>query len=779
MRILKPKDQHASYYNSLFSGILIICIALTIGFSILTSINSVDWFIKTNMETAQHLITIADKTIHPILEQANSQCAQLSLHKSYTRNLNENLDIDYNAANDLLSQLSNIIASNDQIHSIYAVYPHHNMVISSYGVYDYEMFHDVMWLTDSAEVYNPYWVGKHTILNDKLTKTTTDVISLVYKLPYFEKQNTGFLVYNIKTNYLSAILSEISSSNHTIAFVDENHQVISIGSQTSSTDHISQIEQYLSHTSLKNKDNRFCNIGGEKYLFTTLTNHSSYWKLVCFSSLNTLIRSIVSMLIFLVCIASIFFLFSWLYAKRVVNRVYSPIEKLLQGTQTQNLSLAAANQNTYLEFQKINQHIDQIYRNNSKLRASYQQLLPLMKDRIILGLLYGQIRYNAYSAGRLMDFLEMEPLDISLYTVVLVCIDHYAEFIENCQAEEQLAFILETEAAANDVSSKFFSFSHMMELPTRPIVLTLGSTEREISVFDRNVFEFCSEVANKLSEKITYSVSFYIGSPVETLNQLQTSYSKASEVRSYGVLYGDSQILLYSNVQQTMSQFLNPMSYQKTLISTAKTGDISAVLSLVDEICKDLSSCASSFTYVKRFFSVLTNVLILSVTELEMDDLKVKMNQWQKTLDEVFLLSDYEQVIKRLKTIYAEITDTFSQNNERKIKQAAEEILLYIDGNYHRDIVLSDAATALLYTPSTINSILKQATQKTFYDLLTEKRISTAMELLDSTNLLISQICEEVGYSNVQSFIRMFKRVTGITPGIYREKCLNKKTADL
>ena len=58
---------------------------------------------------------------------------------------------------------------------------------------------------------------------------------------------------------------------------------------------------------------------------------------------------------------------------------------------------------------------------------------------------------------------------------------------------------------------------------------------------------------------------------------------------------------------------------------------------------------------------------------------------------------------------------------------------------------------------------------KTFYELLTDIRIAKAKEYLQTTPLSVTSISERVGYSNVQSFIRMFKKKVGETPSQYRQ----------
>ena len=110
-----------------------------------------------------------------------------------------------------------------------------------------------------------------------------------------------------------------------------------------------------------------------------------------------------------------------------------------------------------------------------------------------------------------------------------------------------------------------------------------------------------------------------------------------------------------------------------------------------------------------------------------------------------------------------------AQNDEDHLHDTAKNILNYLHENYHRDISLNDVSETFLYTATYINRVLKFSTSKTFYELLTDIRIAKAKMYLQTTPLSVTNISERVGYTNVQSFIRMFKRKVGKTPSQYRQ----------
>ncbi len=60
---------------------------------------------------------------------------------------------------------------------------------------------------------------------------------------------------------------------------------------------------------------------------------------------------------------------------------------------------------------------------------------------------------------------------------------------------------------------------------------------------------------------------------------------------------------------------------------------------------------------------------------------------------------------------------------------------------------------------------------------LIRRRLDTAKKILLTTDLSIHEISSKVGYDNVNHFINLFKKDTGLTPGAFRQKALAHQPA--
>lgn len=94
--------------------------------------------------------------------------------------------------------------------------------------------------------------------------------------------------------------------------------------------------------------------------------------------------------------------------------------------------------------------------------------------------------------------------------------------------------------------------------------------------------------------------------------------------------------------------------------------------------------------------------------------------------------------------------------------------LEYIEENYKTG-TLSELAKELNQSNYSMSKYIKEATHLTFKELLQEKRLSKAKDLLASTKFPITMVIEEVGYNNASYFYRLFKNKYGQTPKQFRE----------
>ena len=93
----------------------------------------------------------------------------------------------------------------------------------------------------------------------------------------------------------------------------------------------------------------------------------------------------------------------------------------------------------------------------------------------------------------------------------------------------------------------------------------------------------------------------------------------------------------------------------------------------------------------------------------------------------------------------------------------------YIYANQADPIDLDKVATAMHVSTFYFCKMFKKATGLTFTDYLSRVRVEKAKTLLLNPHLRISEIAYDVGFQSLTHFNRMFRKIVGQSPTMYRE----------
>jgi len=94
----------------------------------------------------------------------------------------------------------------------------------------------------------------------------------------------------------------------------------------------------------------------------------------------------------------------------------------------------------------------------------------------------------------------------------------------------------------------------------------------------------------------------------------------------------------------------------------------------------------------------------------------------------------------------------------------------YVNDHFDQKLTLQEIADANFVSRHALSLGFKEMVGITFKEYLLLFRITEAKKLLVTTDLSISRIAEEVGYVNVNNFLKIFKEREHITPLQYRKR---------
>ena len=153
---------------------------------------------------------------------------------------------------------------------------------------------------------------------------------------------------------------------------------------------------------------------------------------------------------------------------------------------------------------------------------------------------------------------------------------------------------------------------------------------------------------------------------------------------------------------------------------------------------------------------ILKKILVSHDTQGDAYELQIKIGFLE--FINYFYSINYYQVSKSLDVINMRTTNLI------------KDVTTYIEDHYSEKITLEMLADKVNISIYYLSHIFKQYTNQTPIEYLNQYRLSTAANLLKTTDNSIMDISFECGYNNVSYFNRAFKAKYNLTPKEYRRR---------
>lgn len=161
-------------------------------------------------------------------------------------------------------------------------------------------------------------------------------------------------------------------------------------------------------------------------------------------------------------------------------------------------------------------------------------------------------------------------------------------------------------------------------------------------------------------------------------------------------------------------------------------------------------------------------------------------------IHKVLVLGGADYILKPIKpNKITEIVNRMIDKIEKKILESKDDINLkheisiqddenivnrvenYVNKNMNKTLKLEELAAVCSLSPGYFSRMFKKETGKTLITYINEMKIEKAKELLKNSEAPIINISLDLGFDDCGYFIRVFKKITGVTPKAFREKGLS------
>lgn len=281
--------------------------------------------------------------------------------------------------------------------------------------------------------------------------------------------------------------------------------------------------------------------------------------------------------------------------------------------------------------------------------------------------------------------------------------------------------------------------------------------------------EIAEQIKQYAEEHFKRTVTIGIGKLAHIPAQIHLSYRDAMEALRYKMGVGSNSIISIEDVKdQDGGEFYRLLARTDGILAAVKAADRDKAETLARAWFAELSKWKTTTDSVRQ----IAIQLVIRITAM-LGDMDIRMPQQEE--NHVFdLLSQYDsvgQVERCLIGLLDEAAKRIEEKrNNRERHEVVDRMLVFIQDHFGRsDLSLNLLAEQFKMSVYHLSRIFKEQTGGNFLDYVMRLRMEKAKTLLRQSEHKIGLIAEEVGYTNLNSFVRIFKKSTGFTPTEYRE----------
>lgn len=273
----------------------------------------------------------------------------------------------------------------------------------------------------------------------------------------------------------------------------------------------------------------------------------------------------------------------------------------------------------------------------------------------------------------------------------------------------------------------------------------------------------------EVEAEFAISIAAAVGPPACHAHQLKNSYKPAWRLLEQRLVWHKQSVLTYEDLARMQKlDYYYPLEMEREMIIHILQGNAGQATELLDHVLEEnlgagrLNENALPF-FLYAFLSTINRALQqMSRTESEV------FAGEQSVRDMLLSGRTEEETRRRLYALVGRLVEAAGQKNRDMDRSVVHQMIDYMHAHYQKDIGLADLAEHFNLSSNYISFLIKEHIGDNFKDYLNEYRVRQAKRIISETpDIKVNDLAGMVGCNNANTFIRIFKKYEGVSPGQY------------
>ena len=300
------------------------------------------------------------------------------------------------------------------------------------------------------------------------------------------------------------------------------------------------------------------------------------------------------------------------------------------------------------------------------------------------------------------------------------------------------------------------------------IVCLMGTAE-ELSAGREQLRKYLREM-QELNQTISHCAAWaFLGGVVRKIELIGESYREANSL-IFERLLGNSVALLEPDGREEKKERFGVFDIRKTLMNAMETFEEQAIHKAMAQLKSNLLSATDLEGHqLFLIYKTLVSALFREMERRETEADERRMG-FQAALREYSYFWNIDDMFVCLEQMYLEGLNALRQQEEESLAVPVLLAKRYIRSYFNMPLTLGEISEYVGMNENYFSDYFRKCTKMTFKQDQTDLRIRYSKQMLLDKQYTMEDIAEAVGYNDVKYFSRVFKQVSGISPGEYRKK---------